>query len=97
MTPTRQVREQVLPQDVRQLLSIVRTAASRLILSSSVNEAIDLLRQDPLELAAVDYVSNWALSDREIDAALRGGTRKINSRRSRIALLSLLLLLDRAV
>ncbi len=40
------VRDQKLPSDLRELLSIVRTAASELILCSSVREAIDRLKLD---------------------------------------------------
>ena len=42
------VTQQALPSDLRELLSIVRTAASELILCSSVREAIELrwLRRD---------------------------------------------------
>jgi len=42
------VREQALPKDLRELLSIVRTAASKLTLCSSVREAIDRLKGDQL-------------------------------------------------
>lgn len=66
------VRQQALPQDLRELLSIVRTAASGLILCASVDEAIDRLKQDQLKLGAVEYVSNWALADdRESESAIR--------------------------
>ena len=65
------VRQQALPSDLRELLSIVRTAASELILCSSVREAIDRLKRDQEELGAVEYVANWGLSDDEIEAAIR--------------------------
>jgi hypothetical protein len=64
------VRQQVLPQDVRELLSIVRTAASEVILCVSVDEAIHRLKQDQLKLGAVEYVSSEALSDLEIESAM---------------------------
>jgi hypothetical protein len=51
-------RQQALPSDLRELLSIVRTAASELILCSSVREAIDRLKRDRLALGAVEYVSS---------------------------------------
>ena len=65
------VRDQKLPSDLRELLSIVRTAASELILCSSVPEAIDRLKRDPKELGAVEYVASLGLSDDEIKAAIR--------------------------
>ena len=65
------VRQRALPSDLRELLSVVRTAASELILCSSVREAIDRLKRDQLALGAVEYVSNWGLSDDEIEAAIR--------------------------
>jgi len=65
------VREQALPQDLRELLSIVRAAASELILCSSVREAIDQLKQDQLKLGVVEYVASFALSDDEVKAAMR--------------------------
>jgi len=65
------VRQQALPSDLRELLSVVRTAASELILCSSVREAIDRLKRDQEELGAVEYVANWGLSDDEIEAAIR--------------------------
>jgi hypothetical protein len=65
------VTQQALPSDLRELLSIVRTAASELILCSSVREAIDRLKQDRLALGAVEYVSSSGLSDDEIEAAMR--------------------------
>ena len=65
------VRQQALPSDLRELLSVARTAASELMLCSSVREAIDRLKRDQLALGAVEYVSNWGLSDDEIGAAIR--------------------------
>jgi hypothetical protein len=65
------VREQALPKDLRELLSIVRNAASELILCSSVPEAIDRLKQDQKALGAVEYVSSLGLTDDEIKAAIR--------------------------
>jgi hypothetical protein len=64
-------REQPLPQDLRGLLSFLRTAASELILCSSVNEAINRLKQDQLALAAIDCVANWKLSPDETKSAIR--------------------------
>jgi hypothetical protein len=64
------VRQQALPQDARELLSIVRTPASELILCASVDEAINRLKQDQLKLGAVEYVSSEALSDPEIESAM---------------------------
>jgi hypothetical protein len=65
------VAQQALPSDLCELLSIVRTAASELILCSSVREAIDRLKRDRLALGAVEYVSSSGLSDDEIEAAMR--------------------------
>ena len=65
------VRDQKLPSDLRELLSIVRTAASELILCSSVREAIDRLKRDQKALGAVEYVANLGLTDDEIKAAIR--------------------------
>jgi hypothetical protein len=65
------VRDHALPSDLRELLSIVRTAASELILCSSVPEAIDRLKRDQKALGAVEYVANWGLSDDEVKAAIR--------------------------
>lgn len=65
------VREQALPKDLRELLSIVKNAASELILCSSVREAIDRLKRDRLALGAVEYVASFALSDAEIKSAIR--------------------------
>jgi hypothetical protein len=81
------VRDQKLPSDLRELLSIVRTAASELILCSSVREAIDRLKRDPKELGAVEYVSSSGLSDDEIEAAmrLRIAHREIGNRRCHTA------------
>ena len=64
------VRDQKLP-DLRELLSIVRTAASELILCSSVTEAIDRLKRDPKALGAVEYVASFALTKDETKAAIR--------------------------
>jgi hypothetical protein len=79
--------QQALPPDLRELLSIVRTAASELILCSSVREAIDRLKRDPKELGAVEYVSSSGLSDDEIEAAmrLRIAHREIGNRRCHTA------------
>ena len=65
------VRDQTLPPDLRELLSIVRTAASELILCSSVREAIDRLKRDRKALGAVEYVASFGLTDDEIKAAIR--------------------------
>jgi hypothetical protein len=65
------VRDQTLPSDLRELLSIVRTAASELILCSSVREAIDRLKQDQKALGAVEYVASFGRTDDEIKAAIR--------------------------
>jgi hypothetical protein len=67
------VRQQALPKDLRELLSIVKSAASELILCSSVREAIDRLKRDQLALGAVEYVSNWGLSDDELCNELEPG------------------------
>ena len=65
------VRDQKLPSDLRELLSIVRSAASELILCSSVSEAIDRLKRDPKALGAVEHVASLALTKDEIKAAIR--------------------------
>ena len=70
------VREQVLPQDVRELLAIVRGVASELILCSSVREAIDRLKQNQLRLGAVEYVANFALTEIEMRAAIAVAYKK---------------------
>jgi hypothetical protein len=69
------VREQVLP-DLRELLAIVRGVASELILCSSVQEAIDRLKQDQLKLGAVEYVASFGLTEIEIKAAIRNAYEK---------------------
>jgi hypothetical protein len=91
------VRQQALPSDLRELLSIVRTAASELILCSSVREAIDRLKRDQLALGAVEYVSNWGLSDDEIGAAIRLAYEKRAGDTPRFTLLRFLLVSNRAM
>ncbi len=59
-----------LAQDLRELLSIGRDAASELILCSSVDEAIDRLKRDQRKLEVVDYLSCRALRNRDSDLAI---------------------------
>lgn len=57
--------------DLRELLTVVRTAASWIGLSGSVDEAIERLKQDLKELAAVDYVANFALDNPRTKLVMR--------------------------
>lgn len=59
-----------LAQDLHELLSIARDAASELILCSSVDEAIDRLKQDQRKLEVVVYVTSEALDMRANNIAI---------------------------
>jgi len=49
---------QAAPQDLKQLLAIVRRAAEELMLCTDVDEAIARLRQDPEALLCVECLTN---------------------------------------
>jgi hypothetical protein len=53
------------PSDLREVLSIVRSAAEEIILCASVDEAIARLKQDQLRLVLVDWVANFDRTDSE--------------------------------
>jgi hypothetical protein len=62
------------PQDLKELLSIVRRAAEDLMLCSDVDEAIGRLRRDPKALLAVEWLTN--------DAAILADDYKLAARRA---------------